>query len=110
MSQPGVPAGGFGRPALPKHPQSQLAMILGIVSVAGMFACLLPILISPVAWYLGLKAKREIEAEPQRWSGASEANAGMVLGIIGSALMVLGVLLIIGLIALIAIGSGASTY
>lgn len=110
MSQQGFPAGGYGAPALPKHPQSQTAMILGILSIAGGFTCLLPIVLSPVAWYLGVKSKREIEAEPHRWTGLSESNAGMIMGIIGSVLLILGMIVLAAVISLIVIAGNTSTY
>jgi len=69
-----------------------LALVLGLVSVCGAFACLVPILASPFAWYIGAKACREIDREPGRWSGRGEAKAGMVLGIVGTVLMVLAIL------------------
>ncbi|MBJ7530173.1 MAG: hypothetical protein JHD04_11725 [Nocardioides sp.] len=87
------------------HPQANTALVLGIVAIGGMFVCGLPVLVSPFAWYVGAKAKREIEAEPGRWSGRSEANTGMVLGIVGTALLALGVLAAVLLVTLAVAGS-----
>lgn len=107
---PGFPAQGFGTSPLPKHPQAQTALILGIVALAGGATCLLPILASPFAWYYGVKAKREMEAEPGRWSGQSDAQAGFVMGMIGTAGIVLGVLAlgaIISIFALVAVSANS---
>lgn len=83
----------------PKEPGATNAMIWGIVAVAGGMLCLLPILVSPVAWVLGQKSLNRIKANPHL-QGRGEAMAGLVLGIIGTILLVIYVLifaLIIGL-------------
>ncbi|KQV74194.1 hypothetical protein ASC61_03750 [Aeromicrobium sp. Root344] len=86
------------RPALlPKPPRSTAALVLGIVGVAGFFLLLAPIALSPLAWYFGAVAQREAEREPTRYRHAGEAKAGMVLGIIGSA--ILGVVLLLLVVA-----------
>lgn len=110
--QQGFPAQGYGAPPIPKHPQAQTAMVLGIIALAGSFACVVPILLSPFAWYLGAKAKREIAADPQRWGGQSDAQAGFIMGIIGSVLLVLGTLALIalGLFILLVADGTSSTY
>lgn len=108
--QQGFPPQGYGPPSLPKHPQAQTAMVLGIISLAGSFTCLIPILLSPFAWYFGAKVKSEIAAEPQRWGGQSEAQAGFIMGIIGTVLLALGVVLLIIFALFIAlVAEGTST-
>jgi hypothetical protein len=87
---------------LPDHPKATSALVVGIVALAGTFLCGLPILASPVAWVLGAQARREIRNAPQHWGGESKATAGMVLGIIGTALLLLAVVLIV-VIVLIAV-------
>ena len=79
------------RVVLPKHPQAMTAMGLGIAALAGVWFLLLPILLAPVAWWLGAKAKREIAAEPERWSGLGEAQAGLIMGVIGTVILAGGV-------------------
>ena len=83
------------------------ALIFGIVAVAGAFFCVLPILVSPVAWVLGAQARREIRSAPQQWGGEGRATAGMVLGIVGTVLLVLG-LLAIALFVIVAVSSSSS--
>ncbi|MGZ5372713.1 MAG: DUF4190 domain-containing protein [Aeromicrobium sp.] len=108
---PGFQQRGYGPPVQPKHPQAQTAMVLGIVALAGGLSCLLPILISPFAWYIGAKVRREMAAEPGRWSGKGEAQAGFVMGIIGTVLIALmiALLAVIALVATVFTGT-PTTY
>ena len=85
----------YGVPDLPK---ATAALVVGIVAVAGAFTCVLPVLAAPVAWALGVQARREIRSAPQQWAGEGRATAGMVLGIIGSVLLVLAVLVVVVLV------------
>jgi hypothetical protein len=90
---------------LPTHPRATTAMVLGIIGVAGFFVLLLPIVVSPLAWYFGAVAEREAEREPMRYRHAGEARTGMILGMIGTA--ILGVVLLMLFVAgtLIVIGT-----
>lgn len=95
-SRPAAPAG--PRP----HPRSGLALGLGLVGIIGSIL-VLPLLVSPLACYFGAKARRDIEAEPTRWSGRSNATSGLVLGTLGTVLlglMALGALAVAGLVVL----------
>jgi hypothetical protein len=94
---------GWGQPpfpvyAVPDLPKATAALVVGIVSVAGAFTCILPILAAPVAWVLGAQARKQIRSAPQQWSGDGRATAGMVLGIIGTVLLVLAVILLVVLV------------
>ncbi len=81
----------------PSHPQSTLSMILGIVGLVGaLMFCGLPLVVSPFAWALGRNALKEIAASGGGLRGESEARAGMVMGIIGTALLALAVLVLVG--------------
>jgi hypothetical protein len=95
--------------ALPLHPQARTAMVLGIISVGGVVV-VLPVLLGPLAWYFGAVARREIERDPTRWRGRSNATVGMILGIVGTALLIvalfIGVLAITGLLLLLHPQSG----
>ena len=72
---------------LPAHPRATTSMVLGIVGVAGFFILLLPILVSPLAWYFGAVAHREAERQPTRYRSSGEARTGMILGMIGTAIL-----------------------
>jgi hypothetical protein len=107
--QYGQPAYG-GYPAPPTNHGGALAsMIVGIVSLV--LACLygVGLLGAPVAWWLGAKAKREIDASQGRLAGRGMAQAGFILGIIGTVLLVLAVIGWILVIALVINGNGLHT-
>ncbi|MFC5677461.1 DUF4190 domain-containing protein [Aeromicrobium endophyticum] len=87
-------------PVPPKHTDATTSMVMGIVAVAGLFVCGIPVLMAPFAWYLGAKAEREIDASAGALSGRSEATAGKVLGIVGTALLALAVAGIVLLVVL----------
>jgi hypothetical protein len=107
--QPGQQAGmpSFPVYVVPDHPRATAALVVGIVAVAGMFFCVLPVLASPVAWVLGAQARRDIRSDPQRWGGEGRATAGMVLGIIGTVLLVLIVLALV-LLVVVAVNDSSS--
>lgn len=92
------PPPGYGYPqyAVPqKHSKATTAMVLGIVSVAGGLLCYLPLLLAPFAWFTGTKAVRDIDESRGALGGRGEANAGKVLGIIGTVILALGLALIV---------------
>lgn len=84
---------------LPDHPDATKAMVLGIIALVGGFMCLLPLFLGPWAWVVGRRAVREIDAQPGRYEGRSQAQAGYVMGVIATVLVVLGVVALIGLLA-----------
>lgn len=105
---PGYPAyppqPGYYPPAVPNHPKAMLALVLGLVSVVGgMMFCGLPLLVSPFAWVTGHRVLNQIRASRGQLAGESSAQAGMVLGIIGTVLLVIWLivlaLLVIGFVA-----------
>lgn len=105
---PPPPGHGSGYPPRayepPKHPQSTTALVLGIV---GIVACGV---VAPFAWVIGGRAVREIDASPGTYGGRSEANAGRILGIVGSVLLALAVVGILLLVVLgLAVGGSSSS-
>jgi hypothetical protein len=103
--QPGMQP--FPPYALPDLPKATSALVFGIVAVAGAFFCVVPILVSPVAWILGAQARKEIRSAPQQWGGEGRATAGMVLGIVGTVLLALG-LIAIALFVIVAVTSSST--
>ena len=94
-SGPGWP--GQAPPAtgwVPEHPQATLALVLGILSVV---TCQV---LGPFAWVIGHRAVREIDESGGRIGGRGTAQAGYVLGIIGTVLLGFAVLtlLVFGLL------------
>jgi hypothetical protein len=92
--QPGYPV--YGYPAQPpNHPQSTTALVLGLVGLIGGCVCGLPLLVAPFAWVVGAKVKREIAASNGQLGGESSAQAGFVMGIIGTVLLALALVAIV---------------
>ncbi len=85
-----------GRPTAP-HPNAVTSMVLGILGLV-VFTPL-----APVAWYMAARGRREMRYDPRRWAPSPMLTAGMVMGIIGTALMVL-----VGFFLLLLIGFAAA--
>ncbi|MGJ9422016.1 DUF4190 domain-containing protein [Aeromicrobium sp. CF3.5] len=102
------PPGWYQHPApvhLPQHPRANAALALGIISVCGLVVGV-TLVVGPLAWYYGAAAMRDIDREPTRWSGRGTAKAGFILGIIGTGLLALAMLLLLVVIGGLAIVSG----
>lgn len=92
----------------PTHQLATTSLVLGIIGIAGIL--LTPIFLitflsaacSPFAIWLGIKARREIRANPRQYGGEGVATAGLVTGIVGLVLGVIGLLLIVALFAFFA--------
>lgn len=82
-----TPGPGYA-PLPPNHPQATTALVLGIL---GIVVCGV---IAPFAWSMGGTAVREIDASGGQWGGRTEANAGRILGMVGTILLVLGLVLV----------------
>ena len=86
---PGYPAAGYpmgpGYPQQPSHPQATTAMVLGILGLA---CCGIA---APFALFIGRKSMQEIDASGGQYGGRGQAQAGFIMGIIGSVLWVIGV-------------------
>jgi hypothetical protein len=111
----GAPAPGYGYPGypgavLPDHPSSTTAMVLGLISLIGVVFCGgVTLVLAPFAWVTGSRTVRAIDAEPGRYGGREKAQAGKIMGIIGTVLLVLGVIALIGVIGLIAVVGNSSS-
>ncbi len=106
---------GAGYPAMPRlsdHPKATQAMVLGLIGLIGGFVCGLPLLLSPFAWFVGARTKREIDASGGMLAGRDKAMVGMVTGIIGTVLLTLAVLFILFIvgIAVVAPADGPTTF
>jgi hypothetical protein len=84
-------------PELPRHPNAGTAMALGIIGLLGSIIGI-GLLVSPFAWFFGGRAVREIDRYPGRWSGRDQAQAGRIMGIIGTVLLVLGIVLVVAVV------------
>ena len=112
---PGAPGYGYGYgPQYPvyrtvDHPKATTALVLGLVGILGGLTCYLPLALGPWAWVIGRRAVKEIDADPQRFGGRSQAMTGYVLGIVCTVLLVLGLLAFIAFLVFafaFSVGSG----
>lgn len=96
----GQPGYGYGAPVAPAHPSATTAMVLGLIALVGsLFTCGLTLLLGPFGWWIGAKAVREIDENPGRYSAREQANAGKIMGLISTVLLVLGVLAAVALVS-----------
>lgn len=96
MTQPPYPPQYDWSPTPPQHPSATSAMTLGLIGLVGAVFCAgVTLMVSPFAWAQGSRAVREIDADPAAYSGREMAMAGKVMGIIGTALLVLAVLALV---------------
>lgn len=77
------------QPQVREHPQGTVVLVLGILSI------FLPVL-GPVAWVLGRSALKEVDASPVPAVNRSQLSTGKALGIIGTLLLIMSVLWVVG--------------
>ena len=87
---PHAPYGYAPRP----HPEANKVLALGLIAVVGGMSCYLPVFVAPFAWVIGNRVTREIDAAGGQWGGRGEAQTGRILGMVGTGLLVLGLLLL----------------
>jgi hypothetical protein len=94
----------------PEHPSATTGLVLGIVGLVGIMTCAgLTLVLSPFAWAISGRVLREIDASPGRYSGREKASAGRIMGMIGTALLALGVIALAAAIVLVfAFASGSN--
>jgi len=106
---PMPPFGGFVAPP-PDHPQSTLALVLGLVGLIGaLLLCGVTLVVSPFAWGIGHSALKGIRESQGRLGGESSARTGMILGIIGTIFLVLGLILFIAFVVAVAVSDPSGT-
>jgi hypothetical protein len=99
----------------PASSASTTALVLGIIGLAGNFvSCccclgLVPALCAPVAWWIGASELRAIRAGLSSPAGESNARAGMICGIVGTAIIVLYVLALIVYVAIVGFAAAAES-
>ncbi len=79
---------------VPDHPQATTTLVLGIL---GLVLCGV---IAPFAWSMGNRVLGEIDAARGTLGGRSSVNAGRIMGIIGTVLLIVYVLFIVGMFAI----------
>jgi hypothetical protein len=95
----------YGTPP-PDHPQTMTVLILGI---CGLVLCQV---LGPVAWSMGNRALREIDASQGQLGGRDMVNVGRILGMVSTIMLALAVLfflvlLVIGGISMIGVANAA---
>jgi hypothetical protein len=86
-----------------EHPQGTLILIFGIL---GIFITIF----APIAWWLGNKAKKEIQASGIQYSNEQNISVGRMLGKIFTIIAIVSIVLVIILwivIAVVAVSQGA---
>ncbi|GAA1505340.1 DUF4190 domain-containing protein [Nocardioides humi] len=99
------PAYGQGGPFYgppPDHPQATMVLILGIL---GLVLCQA---VSPFAWVIGGRVRKEIAASNGTLGGGQMVTIGWVLGIVGSCLLLALLALFVIYIVIIIVAIGAS--
>ena len=81
-------------PAVP-HPQAALALTLGILGTVLGFGCIIGGLVGIGGIAVGRRVKKDIDADPGRYTGRSQAIAGIITGIVGVSICVLATLFIV---------------
>jgi len=79
-------------PVAPREPHATTALVLGLVGLIGGWMCCLPVVVSPFAVVYGGRSLNAIREQPQL-GGHGEALAGFILGICGTALIAVGLLI-----------------
>jgi hypothetical protein len=93
---------------VPDHPSATTAMVFGILGLVGLAICQVLLFFSPVAWVMGARAVREIDANPGRYAGRDKAVAAKVMGIIGTVALVLGIAALVAFFAFAIASTGSS--
>jgi hypothetical protein len=78
-----------------QHPQATLALILGLLGTVLGVSCVVGGLVGIGGIVVGRRVRNEIDAEPGRYSGRSQAVAGIVTGIVGVSIFALVTVLIV---------------
>jgi hypothetical protein len=84
-----------------EHPQGTLILIFGIL---GIFITIF----APIAWYLGNKAKKEIQASGIQYSNEQNVSVGRMLGKIFTIIALVSIAITIIIVIIVAIGVGQS--
>jgi hypothetical protein len=91
----------YTMPPMQEHPQGTLILIFGIL---GIFITIF----APIAWYLGNKAKRDIQTSGIQYSNEQNINVGRMLGKIFTIIAIISIVFVIILWIIIAIAASTS--
>ena len=82
-------------PQATQHPQAGLAMILGILGTVLGLGCVVGGLLGIGGIVVGRRVRNEIDAQPGRYTGRSQAVAGIITGIVGVSIFTVVTVLIV---------------
>lgn len=78
------------------YPEQSRATTVLVLGILGIVVCSI---LAPIAWYLGNEEVRAIDAGRRDPTNRSTANAGRILGIIGTVLIGMGIVILFFLFA-----------
>ena len=73
------------------YPEQSKATTVLVLGILGIVICSI---LAPIAWYMGNEEVRAIDAGRRDPNNRGTANAGRILGIVGTVLMGLGIILL----------------
>ena len=86
-----------------ERPKAQTVFILSIVGIfVGICA--------PIAWYMGVQAKKEVAAQPGQWSSEGNLKTGTMIGKIFTILYIIGIVLWIVMMIVAFAMAGVATH
>ena len=91
----------YTMPPQQEHPQGTLILIFGIL---GIFITIF----APIAWYLGNKAKRDVQTSGIQYSNEQNISIGRMLGKIFTIIAIISIVFVIILWIVIAIAASTS--
>jgi hypothetical protein len=91
----------YTMPPVQEHPQGTLILIFGIL---GIFITIF----APIAWYLGNKAKRDIQTSGIQYSNEQNISVGRMLGKIFTIIAIISIVFVIVVWIIIAIAASTS--
>ena len=91
----------YTMPPIQEHPQGTLILIFGIL---GIFITIF----APIAWYLGNKAKKDIQTSGIQYSNEQNISVGRMLGKIFTIIAIISIVFVIILWIIIAIAASTS--
>ena len=91
----------YTMPPMQEHPQGTLILIFGVL---GIFITIF----APIAWYLGNKAKRDIQTSGIQYTNAQNIAVGRMLGKIFTIIAIVSIVLVIIFWIIIAIAANSS--
>lgn len=78
-----------------QHPQATLALVLGLLGTVLGVSCVVGGLVGIGGIVVGRRVRNEIDAAPGRYTGRSQAVAGIITGIVGLSIFALVTVLIV---------------